>query len=233
MDTHELPGMRGPGGLSLDGTEPSSRPDEAMDRPHAGEAGREDGEPTREVPPRQAFEALDFSVHASLRYHAKRRAWFDLLHRLALGIIVLAASGAVGALEGGLFEAGIDLTLAVAAAAALELFFGFAERARAEDALYRRLNALATAMAEADTIDEHQLRLWDRRRLLIRADCEERLLVLHRICYNLEAEARGFPEETLYDVRPWQRLAAPLVSLPPHRPRRLPPATAAPWTGGE
>ncbi|MGH7090329.1 MAG: hypothetical protein ACREFQ_15640, partial [Stellaceae bacterium] len=99
--------------------------------------------------------------------------------------------------------------------------------------LYRRFSALATALAEAETIDDRELRLWDKRRLLIRADCEERLLVLHRICYNLEAEARGFPEDTLYDVKPWQRLVAQLVSLPPHRPRRLPPAAAAPWTDSD
>jgi hypothetical protein len=87
--------------------------------------------------------------------------------------------------------------------------------------LYRRFNALATEIAETNTVDDETLRRWDKRRLLIRADCEERLLVLHRICYNLEAEARGYADDVLYEIKSWQRLAAPLVSLPPYPPRRL------------
>lgn len=209
MDTHELPTMRGPAAAGFSEADPRGAPPRAED------------ESASEAAPRQAIEALDFAVHTSVRYHAQRRAWFDRLHRLALGTIVLAASAAVGALYGGLVRAGIDLATVVAIAAALELFFAFSRRARNEDALYRSLNALATEIAEAERVDERTLRLWDKRRLLIRADAEEPLLVLNRICYNLEAEARGFADDALFAVTPWQRLAAHLVSLPPHRPRRL------------
>lgn len=165
--------------------------------------------------------ALDFTVHVSMRYHAKRRAWFDGLHRIAMAVIVLGSSAAASAMLGGLVAAATNLTLAVAAAAALKLFFGFSDRARSAEMLYRRFNALATEIAATMAVDDETLRLWDKRRLLIRADCEERLLVLHRICYNLEAEARGYADDALYEIRGWQRFAAPLVSLPPYSPRRL------------
>jgi len=164
--------------------------------------------------------ALDFAVHVGMRYHAKRRAWFDALHRLAMVIAALGSSAAAAALYGGLIAAGEGLVTAVAIAAACELAFGFAERGRSADALYRRYAALAGAIAAAKSVDSDLLRLWEKRRLLIRADCEERLLVLHRICYNLEAEARGYDAEALYEVKPWQRLAAHLVSLPPFHPAR-------------
>jgi hypothetical protein len=100
------------------------------------------------------------------------------------------------------------------------LAFGLAERARRSDALYRRYGELAGDIAAAAAVDADTLRQWEKRRLLIRADSEERLLVLHRICYNLEAEARGYEARALYDVKPWQRLVAHFVSLPPYHPER-------------
>lgn len=164
--------------------------------------------------------ALDFAVHVDMRYHAKRRAWFDALHRIAMVIVALGSSAAAAALFGGLTEAAEGLVTAVAVAAACELVFALAARGRGADALYHRYSALAGAIAEANAVDAEMLRLWEKRRLLIRADGEERLLVLHRICYNLEAEARGYDGAALYVVKPWQRLASHLVSLPPYRPER-------------
>lgn len=205
MDTYELPVMHGPD-AAADGALPPEPP--------APEPESRD----------QVFDpvvALDFTVHVSMRYHAKRRAWFDGLHRIALAVIALGSSAAAAAIMGGLGDAAARLIIAVAAAAALELFFGFSDRARSADMLYRRFNALATEIAETLSVDDETLRRWDKRRLLIRADCEERLLVLHRVCYNLEAEARGYADDALYDIKGWQRIAAPLVSLPPYPPRRI------------
>ncbi|HUK58352.1 MAG TPA: hypothetical protein VLV50_03910 [Stellaceae bacterium] len=164
--------------------------------------------------------ALDFAIHVGMRYHAKRRAWFDWLHRVAMVVAALGSSAAVAALYGGLIGAAEGLVIAVAIAAASELAFGFAERGRSAHSLYRRYTALAGTIAEANSVDPDLLRRWEQRRLLIRADCEERLLVLHRICYNLEAEARGYDDTALYRVKPWQRLLADVVSLPPFDPIR-------------
>jgi hypothetical protein len=175
------------------------------------------------VVPREMLEplvALDFAVHVGMRYHAKRRAWFDTLHRMAMVIAALGSSAAAAALYGGLSRAAAQLCVIVAVAAACELAFGLAERARRADAVYRRYGELASDIAAAVAVDGDALRQWERRRLVIRADCEERLLVLHRICYNLEAEARGYQARALYDVKPWQRLGAHFVSLPPYHPER-------------
>ena len=165
--------------------------------------------------------ALDFAMHVSMRYHAKRRAWFDGLHRAAVVIAALGSSAAAAAIFGGLTGAAADLIVIVAVAAALDFVFAFADRGRAADSLYRRCNALAAEIAAAEKVDEDALRRWEKQRLLIRSDCEERLLVLHRICFNLEAEARGYAADALYLVKLWQRLAAHIVSLPPYRPAHL------------
>jgi hypothetical protein len=161
--------------------------------------------------------ALDFSVHVSMRYHARRRAWYDRFHRMMMLVIAVAGSAGVAAIYGGLLREAEYLSIAVAVAGAIELAFSLPERARVEDALYRRFNLLAADIADAKVVADDRLRMWEAQRLLIRADADDRLEVLRRICHNLEAEARDFPAEDRYRIRSWQRLFAQLVSLPPLR----------------
>jgi hypothetical protein len=170
----------------------------------------------------QVLAPLDFSVHVSMRYHARRRAWYDRFHRVMMLIIAVSGSAGVAAIYGGLLAEAEYLAIAVAVAGALELAFSLPERARVEDALYRRFTLLAAEIADAPTIGDDELRAWEAKRLLIRADADDRLEVLRRICHNLEAEARAYPPERRYRLWPWQRLLAQLVSLPPLRALRQP-----------
>jgi hypothetical protein len=170
----------------------------------------------------QHLAPLDFSVHVSMRYHARRRAWYDRFHRLTMLIVAIGGSAGVAAIYGGLLVEAEYLAIAVAVAGALELAFSLPERARVEDALYRRFTLLAAEIADAPAIGDDELRAWEAKRLLIRADADDRLEVLRRICHNLEAEARGYPPERRYRVWSWQRLMAQLFSLPPLRPLRQP-----------
>ncbi len=170
----------------------------------------------------QHLAPLDFSVHVSMRYHARRRAWYDRFHRFTMLIIAVGGSAGVAAIYGGLLAEAEYLAIAVAAAGALGLAFSLPERARIEDALYRRFTLLAAEIADAPAIGDFDLRAWEAKRLLIRADADDRLEILHRICHNLEAEARGYSPERRYRLWPWQRLLAQLFSLPPLRPLRQP-----------
>ena len=47
---------------------------------------------------------LDFRVHVSVRYHARRRAWYDRLHRMMMLVIATGASAGVAAICGGLLR---------------------------------------------------------------------------------------------------------------------------------
>src|SRR5579883_1573100 len=172
--------------------------------------------------------SLDFSVHVSARYHARRRAWYDRLHRAMMLVIATGASAGVAAIFGGLLLEAEYLAGAVAFAGVLELAYSLPERARLEDALYRRFNALAAEIAAASPVSAAQVCRWEAQRLLIRSDADDRLEALRRICHNLEAEARGYPAEARYPIWPWQRLTAQLLSLPPLRP--LP---AVPYEAGK
>jgi hypothetical protein len=102
---------------------------------------------------------IDFAVHVSMRFRALRRAWFDRFHRTMMLVITVCASGGVAATFGGLFDVAEHLATAVAVAGALELAFSFPERARVEDALYRRFSALAVEIASAKTCSAEQLHL--------------------------------------------------------------------------
>ena len=182
---------------------------------------RENAAILRAPPPDDATSLLgplDFRVHVSVRYHARRRAWYDRLHRLMMLVIATGASAGVAAICGGLLREAEFLAVAVAIAGALELALSLPERARVEDALYRRFNALAADIAEARSITEAEVRHWEARRLLIRSDADDRLEALRRVCHNLEAEARAYPRDAFYSLWPWQRLCAQLISLPPLRP---------------
>jgi len=194
------------------------------EREPPAEAEMPDNAPIAPAPPpdnaASRLGPLDFRVHVSVRYHARRRAWYDRLHRLMMLVMATGASAGVAAICGGLLHEAEFLAVAVAIAGALELALSLPERARVEDALYRRFNALAADIAQARSITEAEVRHWEARRLLIRSDADDRLEALRRVCHNLEAEARAYPRDAFYALWPWQRLCAQLISLPPLRPLR-------------
>ena len=208
-----------PGSLQTNGrdTDPDARRRLTDRMAAAASSERNEPEPTlRDEPPSRA--EVEFGVHVSMRYHARRRAWYDRLHRAAMLVLSLGGSGAAVAILGGLAEMAETLSLAVAAAGALELAFSFPEKARIEDALYRRFSALASNMAAVERAAPGEIEEWNARRLLISADADDRLEALRRVCHNLEAEACGYGNGTLYPLKSWQRLFAQVMTLPPLRP---------------
>jgi hypothetical protein len=205
---------------------------------HAGESNRRaDPDPGlwrvansvdehEDLAPRRVDEPLSrievaFGVHVSMRYHARRRAWYDGLHRGAMLVLALGASGGAMAILGGLLGEAEMLSLAVAVAGALELAFDFPAKARVEDALYRRFSALASNIAAAEQAEPGQVEAWNAQRLLIKADADDRLEVLRRVCHNQEVEACGYGAAACYPLQSWQRLFAQMVTLPPGRPMGL------------
>ena len=168
-----------------------------------------------------ALRELSFTVNVSLRYHSQRRGWFDALHRVTM---VLSAVGGSAALSS-VLTAGQDspgskslvliIALIVTLAGALNVAFGFSERARTANDLYRRFALLAHQMAAHAAPGAAELRAWTAERLMIEADEPPVISVLNVLCHNAEAVARGYGDDQRYRVRWWQRLFANLISLPP------------------
>lgn len=170
---------------------------------------------TEEVGHSAEFLRLDFSVAVSARYHAKRRGWFDALARWPSVAGIVAGSAAFAAIVGGMPTAAALASLVIAAFSGLNVAFGFGERSRKHDELFRRFNALAVEIAEAEAPTGAQIRKWKGAKLRIEAEEPTVKDVLNVICHNEEAEARGYQDDHVHVVRWWQRLFAQVVSLPP------------------
>lgn len=172
--------------------------------------------PAFEVADEAKLNQLEFSVSVSVRYHSKRRAWFDALARWPSVVSLIAGSAAFVSISQGM------PTLATVASAATALFgganlvFGFAERARRHDELVRKFTLLAAEIAETASPSHSDLRRWMGAKYRIEAEEPSPNNVLNVLCHNEEAEARGYGPEHVHRVRWWQRAGAQICALPPN-----------------
>ena len=160
--------------------------------------------------------ALDFGVHKSIRYHVKRRAFFDVMHRVAMLIAVIGGSAAFFALIGEKTEVGQIAALTVAIATALDLVFAFPENAREHDKLAERFSDLAVelALAQSGAVDGRRLAELKGKRLALERGEPTALDALNVICHNEEAEARGYDRDQIYRVGWGQKIFAQLITFP-------------------
>lgn len=165
------------------------------------------------MPP--ALYSLDFTVHVSLRYHARRRAFFDAAHRISIALVAVGGSAGFVAILGDETTLAKFVTAFLAVVATLDLVIGYSERARDYDSLYRRFSDLAVSIAGVTDPSEDQIREWTSERMRIEKDEPTSIDVLNVICHNEEAEARG-QSESKFKVRWWQRPMCHLVTLPPN-----------------
>lgn len=160
---------------------------------------------------------LEFSVAVSVRYHAKRRAWFDGLARWPSVVSLIAGSAAFVSISQGLPALATVASATTALFGGANLVFGFAERARRHDELVRKFTLLAAEIAEAASPSRSDVRRWVGAKLRIEAEEPTPNNVLNVLCHNEEAEARGYGSEHIYRVRWWQRAFAHVCALPPNR----------------
>lgn len=159
-----------------------------------------------------------FGVHKSLRYHAKRRAFFDSWHRWSVAISAISGSATFAAIFGDAPPLFPKITSGVVAVmAGLDVGFGFSERARRHDDLYRRFADLAAEMARTPAPSDKDRGRWNAKRLLIERDEPTALRMLDIHCHNEEATARDLGSEHIYPPWWWQRTAMHFLSLPPYR----------------
>lgn len=160
--------------------------------------------------------ATSFGVNVSIRYHQKRRAFFELLHRITIGAAMITSSAAFAALSLGdeVPAAARWVALAVAALTALDWVIGYSEMAKLHDRLYRRFSALAAEIASVYFPVRAQVSKWRREELLIESDEPAQLRVLTRVCHNEEAQAQGYEEEHIHPVAFYRRLFMHFFSVP-------------------
>lgn len=157
---------------------------------------------------------LLFGIRRSIRYHLRRRAWFESLDTLANAVAVILGSATVA---GALAQYDKQLValagVLVTVTASMNLVVGCGNKARAHSDLARRFIALEREIELSDTTSAEHLKRWKGERLSIESDEPPSLKVLDALCYNEVMRSMGYPKSQYIPVRWWQRWCAQLVDL--------------------
>lgn len=156
---------------------------------------------------------LLFGVRRSIRYHDRRRAFFEQLHRLTSALTILLA----GSVFFDLAKPGdtapwlLWVSAGAAALAALDMVVGYSTRATQHRELKGRFVALEMAMLDGGNDDE-AWRRHHRARLAIERDEPPIYRALDCLCHNELLAAEGMRRdkhpEDYASLTPWQQFTS-------------------------
>lgn len=151
---------------------------------------------------------LLFAVRRSIRYHDRRRAYFDLLHRLSAGLTVLLASSV-------LFDATqsgespwwmIALAFIAAPLAAWDIVIGYTAHANVHLDLKKRWIKLEAEILSGKD-DEQTWNHHETERLRIESDEPPVYRALDLLCHNEVARAEGVTDPKEFEALKWYKSA--------------------------
>lgn len=148
---------------------------------------------------------LLFSVRRSVRYHTRRRRFFDRFHTCATALQVLLGSATLLLFLKDLSVSPLIPAALVTLLSTLDLVIGSTAAAREHHDLTRRFIALEKQLLAAGEYGETELRVFKGQRLDIEADEPPPLHVLNAICHNETLRALGHSREELVRIGPFQR----------------------------
>lgn len=155
---------------------------------------------------------LEFGVDVSLRYHAKRRAWYEAWHNFGMAAAVLSATAAFATVLKN-SETGKWIALGLAAITAMDLIVGFNRKASIHTDLYQRFSALLEQIVSEPNPDSAQVRIWRAARTRIEADEPPQKSTLNVICHNEAAVVRRVGPEDQYHVSWLEHRLSPMFSF--------------------
>lgn len=167
-------------------------------------------------------DTLLFNVRLSIRYHNRRRSWFDMLNLGANALSVILSASAIAALRIQADHLAVWCALAITVVSGFNLVLRTSERARQHHDLARRFIALEQKVLPAR---EDLFALLYADKLSIEADEPPPLNVLGLMCHNDQVMAEGISSDRKIALWWWQRLLAQVLDLPPE-PKAPPPRTA-------
>lgn len=151
--------------------------------------------------------SLLFDVRRSVRYHDRRRAFFEKMHRVTNVLTVLMAGSVLFELGRGGDTSWWLKALSVAAAllAASDMVVGYASKADLHATLKRRFGDLEIAIVGGSN-DEQALRQCLMERLRIEQDEPPVYRALDSLCHNEQVIAEGIDDPAqLNRLRRWER----------------------------
>lgn len=142
---------------------------------------------------------LQFGLEGSARYHARRRAFFDLWHKIIMFLVILSGSAAFS----GVFGAPQWIGLFVAGLGALDLVIGFSHKSRDHAVLHRRFVEL---ISELQVSDESALPRLTQKRLSIEQDEPPIYKALSLACHNEIVASHGNGDEHAVPIGFWRHV---------------------------
>lgn len=160
---------------------------------------------------------LLFGVRRSIRYHVRRRMFFDRLNLTASAVSVIFGSAAMVAMLNDLGRGWVTAAAAVVTVfATINLVVGSARMARLHADLARRFVELEQQIVLADAAAASAVSRFTATRLGIEAEEPPVLRVLDSLCHNELMRAMGYPSGSLLRIRWHQRLLAQIVDVDDH-----------------
>lgn len=154
---------------------------------------------------RKRTDQLNFAVEKSMRYHQRRRGFYDWVNRLSMFTVVICGSAAFGKL----FDIPQYFAAATTILAAINLVWAPSHRARDHEILFRRFSDLAikirTTPASEDAYDG-----WVKERIEIETDEPPIFIALEADCDNEVRRAWGRTREMI-KIGWWSRLTMNLI----------------------
>lgn len=159
---------------------------------------------------------LLFDVRRSIRYHDRRKAFYERFHHVTSLLTILMAGSVLFDLakEGDTADWLLALSAVAALLAALDMVIGYAKQANLHSSLRERFANLevnmVTGPADGSVWEDYQ-----RERLLIEKDEPAIYKVLNLLCYNELLESEGYTRkespERFLSVNPFCRMTSQLL----------------------
>lgn len=162
--------------------------------------------------------SLMFDVRRSVRYHNRRRSFFDRWGLITNAMTIFFGSAIILTTlqDNGLKWLAIGSAVLIALFSTVDMVVGTAKAGRLHSDLSRRFNELEREMTQAGDYDETSLRLFTAKRLKIEADEPPILRVLDSICHNELMRAMGYEQSKMLKIGWFQRLLSQFFDFREH-----------------
>lgn len=167
--------------------------------------------------PATRYHSVDFISSVAMRYHAKRRSFFEFVSKAGTALSLALGTASVASLFAAAPDVAKYASAAIAVVSGLNLAFGTADAGRKHGELFRRWADLRAEIVKVDPNDPVAVSDLEVKRAKIDGESPGQLEALSVISENEEKEVRQ--RGTLYRVGWLQRALAQLFTLPGWQPK--------------
>jgi len=166
---------------------------------------------------------LLFGIRRSIRYHTRRRLFFDRLHKLSTFLSALAGTATVASVLAKLPPPWIiAFAVAVAIFSVIDLVVGTAQAARLHHDLARQFIALEKDLISLQEPSQEDINRLTGRRLDIEQNEPPPLKVLDSICHNELLRAMDYPKKDFVKIYWYQRILSQFFDIKEYNITKLP-----------